>query len=385
MDGEDRGSHGRTAGSDSSTHSQAKRQSEADTGSRGTMSSGASPSSGSAKGLGLEHRSALSLGLAVVRTGPLLILAVLMAVMSVLSPFFFTFVNLQNLLVQTSIIATVALGQLLVIITRGVDISVGSVVALSAVLGATLAHTAGTPGSAVLFLVGALLAGASIGFLNGGFMVWGKIPQPLIVTLASLGIARGLALIISDGQAIVDLPPILSTIGNAFVGPLPVPAIFVMLLATVLYVVTTRTQYGRWIYAVGGNPEAAQRVGIPVGRVVFSVYFLCGITAAFAGLLTAARTATATPLAGDLLELDAITAVVIGGASFFGGRGSVVNVLVGALILGAIRNGLDLLDVSPFYQNVSIGVIILIALELDVIRGWLEKKLRVLQSVRAEV
>jgi ribose transport system permease protein len=313
----------------------------------------------------------------------LFILAVLMAVMTALSPFFFTFVNLQNLLVQTSIIATVALGQLLVIITRGVDISVGAVVALSAVLGATLAHTAGTPGSALLFFAGILLAGAAIGTLNGGFIVWGKIPQPLIVTLASLGIARGLALIISGGQPIVDLPPVVSTIGNAFVGPLPVPVLLVLLLAAGLYVLTSRTQYGRWIYAVGGNPEAAQRVGIPVGRVVFSVYLICSLTAAFAGLLTAGRTATATPLAGDLLELDAITAVIIGGASFFGGRGSVVNVLIGALILGTVRNGLDLLSVSPFYQNVAVGLIILLALELDVIRGWFEEKLRVAQAGRA--
>jgi len=332
---------------------------------------------------GQGRLSVLSIGLTVVRAGPLFILAVLMAVMTALSPFFFTFVNLQNLLVQTSIIATVALGQLLVIITRGVDISVGAVVALSGVLGATLAHTAGTPGSALLFFAGILLAGAAIGTLNGGFIVWGKIPQPLIVTLASLGIARGLALIISGGQPIVDLPSIVSTIGNSFVGPLPVPVLLVLLLAVGLYVLTTLTQYGRWVYAVGGNPEAAQRVGIPVGRVVFSVYLICGLTAAFAGLLTAGRTATATPLAGDLLELDAITAVIIGGASFFGGRGSVVNVLIGALILGTVRNGLDLLSVSPFYQNVAVGLIILLALELDVIRGWFEERLRVAQAGRA--
>lgn len=348
----------------------------------------ASPNqSGSAvsKILGSQRRlSVLGTGLAVVRAGPLFILVVLMAVMGVLSPFFLTFFNLQNLLVQTSIIATVALGQLLVIITRGVDISVGSVVAFSAVLGATLAHSSGTPGSGLLFVVGALLAGAIIGTLNGGFIVWGKIPQPLIVTLAALGIARGLALIISGGQPIVDLPPVISTIGGGFIGPLPVPVLFVLLVATILYIVTTRTQYGRWIYAVGGNPEAAQRVGIPVGWVVFSVYLLCGITAAFAGLLTAGRTATATPLAGQLLELDAITAVIIGGASFFGGRGSVVNVLIGALILGTVRNGLDLLDVSPFYQNVAVGLIILVALELDVVRGWLEEKLRIVQSMGEE-
>lgn len=335
-------------------------------------------------GEGQNGPSALSIGLSIIRAGPLVILIALMAAMTIVSPFFLSISNLQNLAVQTSVIAALALGQLLVIVARGIDISVGSMVALSAVLGATLAHTAGTPGSSLLFFAGVLFAGAAIGTLNGGLIVWGKIPQPLVVTLATLGIARGLALIISGGQPIVNLPPVVSTIGNAFVGPLPLPVLLVLFLALTLYIVATRTQYGRWIYAVGGNPEAAQRVGIPVGRVVFSVYLICGLTAAFGGLLTAGRTATASPLAGQLLELDAITACIIGGASFMGGRGSIINALLGALILGTVRNGLDLLDVSPFYQNVAVGVIILIALELDVIRGLLEEKLRVIQSGRTE-
>lgn len=333
-------------------------------------------------GRGQGGFSSLNIGLAVVRAGPLFILVALMAVMAGLSPFFLTVINLQNLLAQTSIIAALALGQLLVILARGIDISVGSVVALSAVCGALLAQSGGMFGSSLFVIGGILLAGAAIGTLNGGLIVWGKIAQPLIVTLATLGIARGLALIISGGSPQTGLPPLIVTLGSGYIGPVPISVLLVFSVGVFLYILTTRTQWGRWIYAVGGNPEAAQRVGIPVGRVLFSVYLICGIMAAFGGLLTAGRTATAAPTAGQLLELDAITAVIIGGATFFGGRGSVFNVLIGALILGAMRNGLDLLNVSPFYQNVAVGVIIILALELDVIRGKLEEKLRVIQSLR---
>jgi ribose transport system permease protein len=140
--------------------------------------------------------------------------------------------------------------------------------------------------------------------------------------------------------------------------------------------VLARTQWGRWIYAVGGNPDAARRVGIPVNRVLLSVFVLCGLSAGIAGLLTAGRTNAGAPTAGQLLELDAITAVVIGGASFFGGRGSVPNVVAGALIIGVIRNGLNLLDVTPFWQNIAIGSLVIVSLEIDVLRGYVERRLR---------
>ena len=158
---------------------------------------------------------------------------------------------------------------------------------------------------------------------------------------------------------------------------MPLPALLVAVLAGAAWVLLNRTQWGRWIYAVGGDPEAARRVGIPVDRVLISVYVLCGAAAGIAGLLVAGRTDAGSPNAGQLLELDSITAVIIGGASFFGGRGNVGNVVAGALIIGVIRNGLNLLDVTPFWQSIAIGTLVIVSLELDVLRGQLERRMRV--------
>lgn len=320
----------------------------------------------------------LQAGLLVVRTGPLLILLILCLAMGALSPFFWTERNLQNLGVQTSIIAALALGELLVIVARGVDISVGSVVALTGVMGITVAAS---PSGGWLSVLAVMLAtGLVVGAVNGVLIVKGRIPQPLIVTVATLGIVRGVALLVSDGGTKTGFPGPIVTAGSGFLGPLPVPVLLVAGLALGLFAMTTKTQWGRWIFAVGGNPDAARRLGVPADRVLISVYVICGCTAAFAGVLTAGRTDSGSPFAGQLLELDAITAVIIGGASLFGGRGSVGNVVVGALILGVIRNGLDLLDVAPFWQSVAIGCVILVALELDALRAALEQRFRSAQG-----
>ncbi len=316
----------------------------------------------------------VEIGLTIVRIGPALILLTLCVAMGLLSPFFWTERNLQNLGVQTSIIAALALGQLLVIVARGVDISVGSVVALSGVMGVTVALSSSGGWLTVLLVM--LLTGFVVGSFNGVLIVKGHIPQPLIVTVATLGIVRGIALLVSDGGTQTGFPDQIVTAGSGFLGPLPIPVLLVAAIGGALWVLTTKTQWGRWIFAVGGNPEAARRLGVPVDRVLISVYVICGCTAAFAGVLTAGRTDAGSPFAGQLLELDAITAVIIGGASLFGGRGSVGNVVVGALILGVIRNGLDLLDVSPFWQSVAIGGVILVALELDALRAALEQRFR---------
>jgi ribose transport system permease protein len=183
--------------------------------------------------------------------------------------------------------------------------------------------------------------------------------------------------VISDAQTATGMPEAVQTMGTGLIGPLPVPAVLVAALALVAWLMLTRTQWGRWIYAVGGDPDAARRVGIPVDRILMSVYILCGATAGIAAVLVAGRTNAASPIAGQLLELDAITAVIIGGASLFGGRGNVFNVIAGALIIGVIRNGLNLLDVTPFWQSIAIGVLVIASLELDVLRGRLEDRLRV--------
>ncbi|HET8757883.1 MAG TPA: ABC transporter permease [Solirubrobacteraceae bacterium] len=325
----------------------------------------------------------MSLSLRIVQTGPVLILGLVVVVMTALSPFFLTERNITNLGFQTSIVAVLALGQLLVILTRGIDLSVGAVVALGGVVGGIVAGgSAGGAGSShgALVLLAMIACGAGVGLLNGTILIAGRVMNPFIVTLGMLSIVRGAALVISDAQTVTGMPEAVQTMGTGLIGPLPVPAVLVAVLALVAWVLLTRTQWGRWIYAVGGDPDAARRVGIPVDRVLLSVFVLCGAAAGVAAILVAGRTNAGSPTAGQLLELDAITAVVIGGASFFGGRGSVFNVIAGALIIGVLRNGLNLLDVTPFWQSIAIGVLVIASLELDVLRGRLEERLRVAQA-----
>jgi ribose transport system permease protein len=325
----------------------------------------------------------VSLSLRIVQTGPVLILGLVVVAMSALSPFFLTERNITNLGFQTSIVAVLALGQLLVILTRGIDLSVGAVVALGGVVGGIVAggSVGGVASSHGVLVVLAMIAcGAGVGLLNGTILIAGRVMNPFIVTLGMLSIVRGAALVISDAQTVTGMPDAVQTMGTGLIGPLPVPAVLVAGLALIAWVMLTRTQWGRWIYAVGGDPDAARRVGIPVNRVLMSVYILCGAAAGVAAVLVAGRTNAGSPTAGQLLELDAITAVVIGGASFFGGRGSVFNVIAGALIIGVLRNGLNLLDVTPFWQSIAIGVLVIASLEIDVLRGRLEERLRVAQA-----
>lgn len=320
----------------------------------------------------------MRLALRALQAGPLLILALIVAGMAIASPFFLTRENLTNLGFQTSIVAVLALGQLIVILTRGVDLSVGAVVALSGVLGALVAATGAGGAVVLLTMIG---TGAAVGLLNGTILVYGRVLNPFIVTLGTLSIVRGIALVVSGAETKVGLPPVIASTGTALVGPIPLPALLVAVLALGAWVLLARTRWGRWIYAVGGNPEGARKMGLPVDRVLLSAYIACGLTAGIAGVLVAGRTDAGSPTAGQLLELDSITAVIIGGASFFGGRGNVAGVIAGALIIGVIRNGLNLLDVTPFWQMIAIGALVIASLELDVLRAHLERRLRAAQAV----
>jgi ribose transport system permease protein len=315
-----------------------------------------------------------ALGLRTLQAGPVLILLVVGAAMALLSPYFLTVDNLSNLGFQASFVAVLALGQLLVILTRGIDLSVGSVVGLAGVVAAS-------GGSGPAALASFVATGLAVGLANGAVLVYGRVMNPFIVTLGMLGITRGLALVLSDGETRTGLPGVVSTLGSDKLAGVPIPVLIVIAAGFALSTMLARTQWGRWIYAVGGNPDAAERAGIPVGRVLLSVYALCGLLAGVAAILVAGRTDSASPQAGQLLELDSITAVIIGGASFLGGRGRVSNVLAGALIIGVIRNGLDLLGVNPFWQLIAIGVLVIVSLELDVLRGRLERRLRAARAV----
>lgn len=330
---------------------------------------------GNAGGHSASERLLVAL-LVVLRAGPGLILAVIVVVMAIVAPHFLTERNLQNLGQQMAIVAMLAMGQLLVVLVRGIDISVGSVVSLSAVVGVTLV------GTSALGIPLMLATGAAVGAINGFLIVKGRLPQPLVVTLATLGAASGLALIVSNGEVKPEVSAAASWAGQGFVGPIPVPVLLVLAFGGAFYLLTAKTVWGRWTYAVGGNPESARRLGIPVDAVVFTAYVLAGTMAAVAGVLAAGRTGTADPFAGAGLKLDAITAVVIGGASLFGGRGTIVGAVTGALILTVIRNGLDLRSVTPYWQTVVLGVIVVLALELDTVRRSVEERLRTRQTLR---
>ncbi|HEY5873783.1 MAG TPA: ABC transporter permease [Ilumatobacteraceae bacterium] len=319
----------------------------------------------------------LRVTLAVIRLGPVLILAGLILAMTLLSPVFLTTGNIGNVLAQTAAIAVLAVGQLLVILTRGVDLSVGSNLALASVLGA-IAFENGAGGGGVIIVM--LAVGAAVGFVNGSVYVFGRLPHPFIITLATLSIARGLALQFSGGQPKRGMPEIVSTIGGDSVGWVPYSAILVSGIAIAVAVVLSRLVLGRWIYATGGNPEAARRTGIPVRSVLVSVYVLCGLLAGVAAIITSGRLNAGSPTSGSLAELDSIAAVIIGGASFLGGRGTVVNAIVGAVMIGVIRNGMNLLNVDAFLQPIVIGVVIVLAVESDVVRARLEERFRVLQA-----
>ncbi len=322
--------------------------------------------------------------LVLLRLGPVLILGVLVLVMSNLSPVFATTQNLGNVLSQTAVIAILAIGQLMVILTRGIDLSVGSTLALSAVVGATVFGSSHGGALTVLAMLG---TGAAVGAVNGLVLVYGRLPHPFIITLATLSIARGLALGISGGQPIRGMPDIVVTIGGDtatwLAAWLPNSTFLVIGVAVGTTIFLTRIVWGRWIYVVGGNPEGARRLGIPRNWVLISVYVCSGLLAGVAAIVTSGRLNAGSPTFGDLAELDAIAAVVIGGASFLGGRGHVGHALVGAFMIGVIRNGMNLLNIEAYLQLIVIGVVIVIAVESDVLRGRLESRFRVLKAAAA--
>jgi ribose transport system permease protein len=329
----------------------------------------------------------LALALAALRLGPVVILGLLVALLSVLSDVFLSFENVGNVLKQSAVVCVLALGQLLVILTRGIDLSVGSNLSLSAVVGAIIWRD---HQSAALAIAAALVTGGLVGAVNGLLYVKGRLPHPFIPTLATLTAASGLALFLSDSRTIQGAPPIVNTIGAGriswipggdAIGWFPIAAIVVVAVAALLALMTRGLVWGRWVYCVGGNPEAAVRNGIPVPSVLISVYVLSGLLAGVAALLTMGRGNAGSPTSGTLAELDAIAAVIIGGASFLGGRGTVRSALTGALIIAVMRNGLNLLGIDPNWQYMVTGAVIVLAVELDVLRAHLESTFRGLQAV----
>ncbi|MGB8814925.1 MAG: ABC transporter permease [Paracoccaceae bacterium] len=293
--------------------------------------------------------------------GTLLGLFLISIVFATLSPVFLTQPNIINILQQSSINACIALGMTLVIVSGGIDLSVGPVAALSAVLGAAML-VAGVP--VPLAIAGALATGVFCGFLNGALITWGGL-QPFIVTLGGLSLYRALALIYTGGQPIFGLPDGFRAFTNGALLGIPNPVIIVACLAFLAWVLLNKTPLGEYFMAVGGNPEAARIAGVPVTLTKLAAYMISGLMAAVAAMVLIGRLGAAEPTLGTLWELDAIAAAAIGGASLMGGRGSILGTLIGCIILGTLRNGLTLLNVQAFYQLLATGIIIIVAMLID--------------------
>ena len=325
-------------------------------------------------------RSAMSvrLGLQLLGVGPVLILAVLIVVVSLVTPNFLKPVNLGNILAQTAVIAIVAMGQQIVILTRGIDLSVGANLALASVVGGLVYQQVD---SAALVILAMLLSATLVGAINGSVLVFGRLPHPFIITLATLSVCRGLALEIAPGHTTMrGMPDAIEALGTWSLGGIPASAFIVLGMALAVLVLTRSMVWGRWLYAVGGSPTAARGMGIPTGGMLISAYIFSGFCAGIGAIVLSGRTGASSPLYGNLLELATIAAVIIGGASFLGGRGHLGHALVGAVMIGVIRNALNLHNVDVYFQMIAIGVIIVIAVEADVLRNHLEARSRALQA-----
>ncbi|MBV8426372.1 MAG: ABC transporter permease [Hyphomicrobiales bacterium] len=326
--------------------------------------------------------SAVSLALQLLGIGPLLILILLVGAISQLTPYFLQPSNISNILAQTAVIAIVAIGQHLVILTRGIDLSVGANLALATVIGGLVFRI---NDSALLVALAMLAAATFVGAINGAVYVFGRLPHPFIITLATLSICRGLALELSIGHTTMrGMPDWIASIGGSETFGVPNSFFVVLAVALTALLMTKAMVWGRWVYAVGGNPEAAVEMGIPVKGVLISTYVISGFCAGAGAVVLAGRTAASSPLYGNLLELDTIAAVIIGGASFLGGRGHIGHALVGAVMIGVIRNALNLLNVDVFFQMIAIGLVIVVAVEADVLRNRLEARARTIQAARIE-
>jgi putative xylitol transport system permease protein len=295
---------------------------------------------------------------------------ILVVVLSLSNPYFLTSGNISNVLLQTSINGVLAIGMTFVILTRGIDLSVGSVVALAGIVSASFATTSataavsGAPYPVFVPIAVGLAVGVACGGIVGTIVSRFAVPA-FVATLGMLSAARGLTLIYGNGRPVPALVPEFRWIGTGNILGVPLPVVILAVVFAVSWWVLTSTRFGRYIYAVGGNPHAAKTSGINVTRIRFLVYVISGGLAGLAGMLLSARTGSALPQAGIAYELDAIAAVVIGGTSLAGGVGRVTGTLIGALIIGVMNNGLDLMGIQSYYQQILKGALIVGAVMLD--------------------
>ena len=295
------------------------------------------------------------------QVGTLLGLVALCLLLWALTPHFLTVSNLLNVMEQTAINAVIAVGMTFVIISGGIDLSVGSLVAFSGVLLASALQAPLPAGPAILVC---LLAGSACGLVNGALITRGRLP-PFIATLGMMSVARGAALVFTEGRPISGFEAGFRGLATGRVMMVPVPVLVTAAVYLLGHFVLTRTRFGRYVYAIGGNEEATRLSGVSVRFHKSMVYALAGLMSALASVLLTARLNSAQPIAGMMYELDAIAATVIGGTSLMGGSGTLPGTLVGALIMGVLRNGLNLLGISSFLQQIVIGLVIIVAVLVD--------------------
>lgn len=281
--------------------------------------------------------------------------------LSILTPNFLTPGNLTNIVTQSAVVGIAAIGATFVIITSGIDLSVGSNIALSGMIGAIAAQTTDNGFVGILVVI---LVAAAVGAANGASVAWLRL-APFIVTLAVMGMARGLTLQISQGQSVYGLPDALNWLGASAIFDVKTSALVTVVMFLVAHFVLSQTTFGHRVYAVGGNAEAARLAGINVRGVIFAAYVIAGVTAGVAAIILLGRLDSATPNAANGTELQVIAAVVIGGTSLFGGKGSMLGTLIGVLLIGVINNGLTLLNVSSFWVQFVQGALIFLAVLLD--------------------
>lgn len=290
-------------------------------------------------------------------------------ILALATPNFFTAGNLTNIVRQSSFRTIVAVGMTFVILTAGIDLSVGGIISLAGVVGCLVVVLPGLaqPWAVILGVAAGVAVGAAVGFLNGAAITWFNLP-PFIATLAIWFIAGrdgGLAFLVTGGRPVFNLSESFTFLGAGALAGIPIPIIFMVVVVALGHLALTRTTFGRYVYAVGGNEEAARLSGIRVGRVKFAVYVISGLLSGLAGMLLAARLASGDPKTGVGQELDVIAAVVVGGTSLFGGKGTILGTVAGALIIGVLNNGLNLLNIDPYWQPVVKGAVILLAVLID--------------------
>ncbi|WP_125588940.1 ABC transporter permease subunit [Companilactobacillus jidongensis] len=301
----------------------------------------------------------------VGKMGPLLALIVLVILVTVLSPGFIQPNNLLNLLRQVSINAVIAFGMTFVILTGGIDLSVGSILALTGAVTATLLSTGISP---VIALLAGIALGSLLGFVNGLLIAYGKA-APFIATLATMTIFRGATYVFTNGNPITGTKMndsfLFQFMGRGYLLGIPFPIFIMAIVYLVLYLLLHKTTFGRKTYALGGNENAAFIAGVKTKMVTIWIYTISGLMAAIAGIILTSRLSSAQPDAGTSYEMDAIAAVVLGGTSLAGGKGRIFGTLIGALIIGTLNNGMNLLGISSFYQQIVKGIVIIIAVLLD--------------------